>query len=188
MARLDREFFLQDTVEAAKKLLGCCLVRVDGGETMVCRITETEAYVGAVDKACHAYGGRRTPRTETLYAGPGTCYVYLIYGMYHCLNFVTGPEDTASAVLIRGCAPVYHTDAVARRRFGVQAAEMTAYQRKNFLNGPGKLCKGLSIDRSLNALPLGNGLLYLADGVPELGLEPRRPGRPHPTRRRHRHV
>ena len=82
MARLDREFFLQDTVEAAKKLLGCCLVRVDGGETMVCRITETEAYVGAVDKACHAYGGRRTPRTETLYAGPGTCYVYLIYGMY----------------------------------------------------------------------------------------------------------
>ncbi|MCI8302677.1 MAG: DNA-3-methyladenine glycosylase [Oscillospiraceae bacterium] len=184
MARLDREFFLQDTVEAAKKLLGCCLVRVDGGETMVCRITETEAYVGAVDKACHAYGGRRTPRTETLYAGPGTCYVYLIYGMYHCLNFVTGPEDTASAVLIRGCAPVYHTDAVARRRFGVQAAEMTAYQRKNFLNGPGKLCKGLSIDRSLNALPLGNGLLYLADGVPELGLEPRRPVLPFRTGRR----
>jgi len=174
MARLDREFFLQDTVEAAKKLLGCCLVRVDGGETMVCRITETEAYVGAVDKACHAYGGRRTPRTETLYAGPGTCYVYLIYGMYHCLNFVTGPEDTASAVLIRGCAPVYHTDAVARRRFGVQAAEMTAYQRKNFMNGPGKLCKGLSIDRSLNGLPLGNGLLELAWDLPELGL-PRRP-------------
>ena len=82
MARLNREFFLQDTVAAAQALLGCYLVRVDGGETIVCRITETEAYVGAVDKACHAYGGRRTKRTETLYATPGTAYVYLIYGMY----------------------------------------------------------------------------------------------------------
>ncbi len=63
--------------------------------------------------------------------------------------------------------------AAARRRFGVPAAEMTAYQRKNFMNGPGKLCKGLSIDRSLNGLPLGNGLLELAWDLPELGL-PRR--------------
>ena len=107
MARLNREFFLQDTVAAAQALLGCYLVRVDGGETIVCRITETEAYVGAVDKACHAYGGRRTKRTETLYAAPGTAYVYLIYGMYSCLNFVTGPEGEASAILVRGCAPVY---------------------------------------------------------------------------------
>ena len=78
MARLNRDFFLQDTVTAAQALLGRYLVRVDGGETIVCRITETEAYVGAVDKACHAYGGRRTKRTETLYAAPGTAYVYLI--------------------------------------------------------------------------------------------------------------
>lgn len=175
MARLNREFFLQDTVAAAQALLGCYLVRVDGGETIVCRITETEAYVGAVDKACHAYGGRRTKRTETLYAAPGTAYVYLIYGMYSCLNFVTGPEGEASAVLVRGCVPVSNADAAARRRFGVPAAEMTAYQRKNFMNGPGKLCKGLSIDRSLNGLSLGNGLLELAWDLPELGL-PRRPG------------
>lgn len=173
MARLDRDFFLQDTVEAARQLLGTYLVRSDGGETMVCRITETEAYVGAVDKACHAYGGRRTPRTETLYAAPGTAYVYLIYGMYNCLNFVTGPEGTASAILVRGCVPVYNPDAVSRRRFGVDAAQMTPYQRKNFLNGPGKLCKGLSIDRSLNAAPLGNNALYLAHDLPEYGLEAR---------------
>lgn len=171
MARLDRNFFLQDTVEAARALLGCYLVRVDGGETMVCRITETEAYVGAVDKACHAYGGRRTPRTETLYAAPGTIYVYLIYGMYYCLNFVTGPEGTASAVLVRGCAPVHNAQAVARRRFGVELDQTSAYQRKNFLNGPGKLCKGLSIDKRLNGAPLGSDLLYLADELPELGLE-----------------
>lgn len=174
MTRLTREFFLQDTVTAARALLGRYLVRVDGGETMVCRITETEAYIGAVDKACHAYGGRRTKRTETLYAAPGTAYVYLIYGMYSCLNFVTGPEGEASAILVRGCAPVYGADGVARRRFGVQASEMTPYQRKNFMNGPGKLCRGLSIDRSLNALPLENDVLYLAHDLPEYGLE-RRP-------------
>lgn len=174
MARLDEKFFLRDTVTAAQDLLGRYLVRVDGGETMVCRITETEAYIGAVDKACHAYGGRRTKRTETLYAAPGTAYVYLIYGMYSCLNFVTGPEGVASAVLIRSCTPVYNADAVARRRFGVTAAEMSAYQRKNFLNGPGKLCRGLSVTRELNALPLGSGALYLAHDLPELGLE-RRP-------------
>ena len=174
MARLNREFFLQDTVAAAQALLGCYLVRVDGGETIVCRITETEAYVGAVDKACHAYGGRRTKRTETLYATPGTAYVYLIYGMYSCLNFVTGPEGEASAILVRGCAPVYGADAAARRRFVIAAAEMNASQRKNFMNGPGKLCRGLSIDRSLNGLPLENQVLCLAHDLPELGLA-RRP-------------
>lgn len=174
MARLDAKFFLRDTVLAAQDLLGRYLVRDDGGEIMVCRITETEAYVGAIDKACHAYGGRRTPRTETLYGAPGTAYVYLIYGMYSCLNFVTGPEGTASAILVRGGVPVYNEDAIARRRFGVTAEAMSAYQRKNFLNGPGKLCKGLSIDRTLNNLPLGSGPLYLAHELSGLGLE-RRP-------------
>lgn len=184
MARLEADFFLRDTVEAAKDLLGRYLVRCDGGDTMVCRITETEAYVGAIDKACHAYGGRRTARTETLYAAPGTAYVYLIYGMYCCLNFVTEPEGVASAVLIRGCEPVVGVDAVARRRFGVPAAKMTPYQRKNFMNGPGKLCKGLSIDKSLNGLSLGSDALYLADAMPEYGLGPRPPALPCHTGKR----
>ena len=184
MTRLDEKFFLRDTVLAAQDLLGRYLVREDGGELMACRITETEAYVGAVDKACHAYGGRRTPRTETLYAAPGTAYVYLIYGMYCCLNFVTGPEGEASAILVRGCVPVFNADAVAQRRFGVPAAEMSAYQRKNFMNGPGKLCKGLSIDRTLNGLPLGSGALYLAWDLPEYGLERRPEGMPFHTGKR----
>jgi len=176
MARLAEKFFLQDTRQAARDLLGCYLVRETDEEMMACRITETEAYIGAIDKACHAYGGKRTPRTETLYAAPGTAYVYLIYGMYNCLNFVTGPEGEASAVLIRGCTPVYNLDAIALRRFGVRAAKMSAYQRKNFMNGPGKLCKGLSIDRTLNNLPLGSGALYLAGELPEMGLPRRRTG------------
>lgn len=171
MARLREEFFLQDTVQAAQKLLGCYLVRQVGEETLVCRITETEAYIGAIDKACHAYGGRRTARTETLYAAPGTTYVYWIYGMHCCLNFVTGLEGTAAAVLIRGGVPVRGADAIARFRFGVDTAHMGTYQRKNFLNGPGKLCHGLHIDRELNGLPLGSDALYLADELP--GLEKR---------------
>lgn len=170
MAKLDMDFFIRDTVEVAKDLLGRYLVRTLDGETIVCRITETEAYVGAIDKACHAYGGRVTPRTRTLYEAPGTAYVYLIYGMYNCLNFVTEPEGTASAVLIRGCRPVYHTDLAAKLRFGVSASEMSPYQRKNFMNGPGKLCKGLGIDRHCNGLPVGNDELYVCDELPELGL------------------
>lgn len=181
MPRLTEGFFLRDTVKAAQGLLGCYLVRRLDGENLVCRITETEAYVGAVDKACHAYGGRRTARTETLYAAPGTAYVYLIYGMYCCLNFVTGPEGVASAVLVRGGEPVLGVDAMSRLRFGTDAARMTAYQKKNFLNGPGKLCRGLAIDRGLNGLPLDNGVLYLADEIPELGLTKRPENQPFHT-------
>jgi len=74
---------------------------------------------------------------------------------------------------VRGCTPVWNIDAVARRRFGTSAADLTAYQRKNFMNGPGKICKGLSIDRSLNAAPVGCPQLYLVDELPELGLPKR---------------
>ena len=174
MGQLTESFFLRDTVTVARDLLGRYLVREDNGVIMVCRITETEAYVGSIDKACHAYGGRRTARTETLYAAPGTAYVYLIYGMHCCLNFVTEPEGIASAVLIRGAEPVYGTDAIAQRRFGRKAAEMTPYQRKNFLNGPGKLCKGLNIDRSLNNAPLDDPKLWIVDELPGLGLPARK--------------
>lgn len=176
--KLEQDFFCRDTVEVAQDLLGRYLVRKLGAETIVCRITETEAYVGAMDKACHAYGGRITVRTRTLYSAPGTAYVYLIYGMYCCLNFVTEPEGTAAAVLLRGCEPVYHADLAAMLRFGVKTCDMTAYQRRNFMNGPGKLCKGLSIDTRCNNLPLGNDMLYIADELPAFGLSCREAGLP----------
>ena len=103
---LGRDFFDRDTVAVARDLLGRHVVRrLPDGTELVCRITETEAYVGRMDKACHAYGYKRTPRTQTLFAPPGTAYVYLIYGMYHCLNFVTEPEGEPAAVLIRGWSP-----------------------------------------------------------------------------------
>ena len=102
MEILPKSFYNRDTVEVARDLLGKYLVREYQGEQLVCRIMETEAYVGRMDKACHAYGYKRTPRTQTLFAPPGTAYIYLIYGMYHCLNLVTEPEGEPCAVLLRG--------------------------------------------------------------------------------------
>lgn len=162
--KLTRAFYDRDTLEVARDLLGCRLIHRVAGEELVVRITETEAYIGAVDKACHAYGGRRTARTETLYARPGTAYVYLIYGMYHCLNFVTEGEGTAAAVLLRGVEAVEGADRMARNRFGRDLSQLTAYQRKNFLNGPGKVCKAMAITRAHNGLDLTEETLFLCGG------------------------
>ena len=131
------------------------------GEPLVCRIVETEAYIGRCDKACHAYGYRRTQRTQTLFARPGTAYIYLIYGMYHCLNFVTEPEGEPAAVLIRGLEAVSGLETLQRLRYPGYSGKLTAYQRKNFLNGPGKLCKALSLDRSYNGVDLTGDILYV---------------------------
>ena len=163
MEKLPREFYARDTLQVARDLLGKRLVRLVDGVRLVCRITETEAYVGRIDKACHAYGYKRTRRTETLYAPPGTAYIYLIYGMYCCLNFVTEAEGEPCAVLIRALEPLEGGDFMARSRFGVSMADMTGYQRKNFLNGPGKLCRGLSLTRAQNGLDLTGDALCVLD-------------------------
>lgn len=165
MKKLTADFYDRDTLTVARELLGKHLVRVVDGLPLTLRITETEAYIGRLDKACHAYGYKRTARTETLFAPPGTAYIYLIYGMYHCLNFVTEPEGEPAAVLIRAGEPVSPTDAdaIANIRFGCPASEMSPYQRKNFLNGPGKLCKGLCLAKEQNGLSLAGDILYVLD-------------------------
>ncbi|MCD7948007.1 MAG: DNA-3-methyladenine glycosylase [Oscillospiraceae bacterium] len=163
MTKLARDFYDRDTVAVARALLGKHLVREWNGQRLVVRITETEAYIGRVDKACHAYGYKRTPRTETLFAPPGTAYIYLIYGMYHCLNFVTEAAGEPCAVLIRGAEAVEGLDCMAAHRFGVSAARMTRYQTRNFLNGPGKLCKALALTRAQNGASLLGDELYVLD-------------------------
>ena len=163
MKKLDREFYDRDTVTVARDLLGKLLVRELDGHRLVGRITETEAYVGPIDKACHAYNYKRTPRTETLFAPPGTAYIYLIYGIYSCLNFVTEPEGTPCAVLIRAAEPIESEVQIALNRFGKLPEELTPYQRKNFLNGPGKLCKGFALTRAQNGLSLLGDTLYAAE-------------------------
>lgn len=172
MAILPQSFFAGDTVETARALVGKYLVRRYGGCTLCVRLTETEAYVGRVDKACHAYNYRKTARTQTLFAPPGTAYVYLIYGLHCCLNFVTEPEGEPAAILIRGGEARGNLDSLAENRFHCKASELTAYQKKNLLNGPGKLCAALNIDRGLNGLPWGSPELFLCDSLYDAGLPP----------------
>ena len=172
MAILPQSFFAGDTVETARALVGKYLVRRYGGCTLCVRLTETEAYVGRVDKACHAYNYRKTARTQTLFAPPGTAYVYLIYGLHCCLNFVTEPEGEPAAILIRGGEARGNLNSLAENRFHCKASELTAYQKKNLLNGPGKLCAALNIDRGLNGLPWGSPELFLCDSLYDAGLPP----------------
>ena len=170
MARLCREFYIGDTVEIARNLLGKYLVRRLDGEFLICRITETEAYVGAVDKACHAYGYHQTRRNAVMFGQAGHAYLYLIYGMYTCLNFVTNPVGEPDAVLLRGLEPVYGIDTMCHLRFGKTPAQLTPYQRKNFLNGPGKCCKALSLDTSFNGIDLTGDVLFLCGSPADVGL------------------
>lgn len=169
MDQLTGDFFDRDTLVAARELLGQRLVRLlPDGSRLVCTITETEAYIGPIDKACHAYNYKRTPRTQTMFAKPGTAYIYLIYGMHHCLNLVTEAEGEPCAVLIRGAIPVESRDIIANNRFGRKYEDLTPSQRRNLLNGPGKLCQGLSLTRQENGLDLTapDSPLYLAPGTP----------------------
>ena len=141
MSKLLREKYIGDTVSVARDLLGKFLVRRWNGQPLVCRIVETEAYVGAIDKAAHAYGYHKTPRNAVMFGPAGHAYIYLIYGMHCCLNFVTEPEGEPSAVLLRGMEPVWGAEQMSLLRFGKSLPQLTAYQRKNFLNGPGKCCR-----------------------------------------------
>ncbi|HEY6288133.1 MAG TPA: DNA-3-methyladenine glycosylase [Nitrospiraceae bacterium] len=132
-AILQRAHFAQSTLRVARSLIGKYLVRVIDGRILSGKIVEVEAYVGLQDKACHASKGR-TQRTEVLFGPPGVAYVYLIYGMYHCLNVVTEREEFPSAVLIR-------------------AIEIDG----ELIDGPGRLCRALQIDRRLNRVDLTTG-------------------------------
>ena len=130
---LSRGYFNRPTLTVARSLVGKYLVRCIDGKEIAGKIIEVEAYVGSQDKACHAAKGR-TQRTEVMFGPAGVAYVYLIYGMYHCLNVVTEREEFPSAVLIR-------------------AIELNG----ELIDGPGRLCRSLQIDRSLNRMDLTTG-------------------------------
>lgn len=139
--RLNRSFFARDTLIVAEELIGQHLYVRTNGELRVGRIVETEAYQGPEDLAAHSTGGRRTNRTETMFGPPGHAYVYLIYGVWHCLNFVTREIGTPHAVLLRAIEPVQ----------GVAGKT----------NGPGLLCRSLGIDLRYNGLDLEGDALWL---------------------------
>ena len=172
MSKWKSEEYLRPTLTVARDLLGKYLVRNLNGELLIGRISETEAYIAVGDKACHAYNYKRTPRTETMFAAGGTAYIYLIYGMHACLNLVTEPEGEPCAVLIRGIQPRSDSDGFASRRFGRSYAELTPYQRKNLLNGPGKVCQGISLTTAHNGTSLLDDILFVCDDLTDLGLTP----------------
>lgn len=159
---LSAEIYLRDGDVVARDLLGRWLIRrVDGMTVAVARIVETEAYLGADDPASHAYGGRRTPRTETMYRPGGCAYVYFIYGMYHCLNVVAGPADTPHAVLVRAVEAVEGIDWMVAQR-----GRPLPLGRGDLGGGPGKLCQALAIDRTVDGVLLADGELQCSVGEP----------------------
>ncbi|MBC7249445.1 MAG: DNA-3-methyladenine glycosylase [Anaerolineae bacterium] len=158
MTPLPREFYARDTLLVARELLGQRLVRWLNGERLSGRIVEVEAYIGETDQACHASCGR-TARNAVMYGPPGHAYVYLIYGMHHCLNVVTEREGFPAAVLIRALEPLEGVATMRRLRPGRPDRELT--------NGPAKLCQALDIDRTFNGIDLcARGPLFIEAGTP----------------------
>lgn len=158
---LAREFYQRPTVDVARGLLGMLLVRRNREGTVAVRLVEVEAYLGPEDPACHTFGDRRTPRVATMWGDAGHAYVYLIYGVHHCLNVVTVGGGAGEAVLVRGGAVVHGRELVRRRR-GSTAAE------RSLADGPGKLCQALAISRGDDGRDLCNprsGLWLCDDGL-----------------------
>ena len=165
--KLDRGFYARDTRTVARELLGKILVHDVDGMLFKGKIVETEAYLGIDDKAAHSYGGRRTKRVESMYARPGTAYVYIIYGMYNCLNMITVEEGVPEGALIRGIEPLEGIEQMAMNRFQKPLEELTKSQKRNLTNGPGKLSMALQIDRRLDGTDLCGDILYTEEGTEE---------------------
>ncbi len=149
---LSRAFFARDALTVAPALLGKTLRHGDTAGIIV----ETEAYIGPGDRACHAWGGKRTPRTEILFGEAGHAYVYLIYGMYCCLNVVTGLLEEPQCVLIRALRPCAGLDIMTLLRDGKPERELC--------RGPGKLCMALDITRELNGRDMTEGDFVILPG------------------------
>lgn len=141
MRKLKREFYDRDTILVARELLGKYLVHHVNGKTRTGKIVEVEAYLGPHDLAAHSAKGR-TKRTEVMFGAPGHAYVYLIYGMYYCMNVVTEKEGHASAILLRALEPVQDIEGKT--------------------SGPGLLCNAMQIDKKLHGHDLQSEDLYIA--------------------------
>lgn len=155
-AKLGRDFYARgETLLVARELLGKLLVVPSSGARVSGRVVEVEAYVGTEDKASHAFGGRRTPRTETMYTAGGVAYVYLVYGLHHQFNVVTGSEGWPDAVLVRALEPVEGVELMRRRR--------PVKDVRALASGPGKLCQALGIDRGFDGEDLTGARVWLED-------------------------
>lgn len=154
--KLSKEFYFRPTKTVARELLGKILCRrLEDGTVLRARIVEVEAYLGLSDRACHTYGGKRTERTRPIWGEGGRAYVYLIYGMYDCLNVVAGRAGVPEAVLIRAAEPLDGRDLWRERLPHLKLAD--------WLKGPGRLARAMRIDRSLSGMSLASDELWLED-------------------------
>ena len=158
--KLKKDFYIRENVvQIANDLLGKILVTKVDGKITSGIIVETEAYNGIYDKACHAYGGRKTDRTKVMYEEGGVSYVYFCYGMHYLFNVVTNKKEVPDAVLIRGIIPLKNKKWIFQR--------ISERSLKNgVLNGPGKVTKALGINKSFNGVSLlGNQIWIEDDGI-----------------------
>lgn len=155
---MEPHFFMRDTIQVAEDLLGCHLVRkLENRATLVGRIVETEAYLGAQDPCCHSFRGLRTQRTQSMYLPGGHSYVYFIYGMYYCFNVVTQSQKEPEAVLIRALEPIEGLSTMRKNR--------KRDELDSLCSGPGKLCQAFDITTSLNGKNLSReGEIYISKG------------------------
>lgn len=140
--RLSRDFFDRKTDVVARELLGKRLVRKTDEGDMVAMIIETEAYMGIEDKACHAYGNKKTEKTKIMFKKPGTLYVYYIYGMYFCFNVITEEQNNPCAVFIRQLYPLEGVELMKQNR-----TVKIGRNYKNLVDGPSKLCMALDVTK-----------------------------------------
>ena len=157
MKKLPKEFYLsKNTAKIAHDLIGKLLVVPDSnGRRVSGMIVEVEAYLGVGDRAAHSFGGRRTNRNEVMYGPGGHVYVFFVYGMYHQLNFVTGPAEHPHAILIRGVEPVEGIEKMRERRGKMKDTNLTS--------GPGKLAIAFNVDRDMNGEDLTGDRIWLED-------------------------
>ncbi len=144
---LKDKFFARDTLTVARELLGKKLVREFKGNLLSGMVVETEAYMGSIDSASHAFKGK-TPRNLVMFGPAGIAYVYFVYGMHYLLNVVTGAEGNPCAVLFRAIVPLQGQN---------QMKALRGKQSKDMINGPAKLCKAMVIDKSFNGWDLTRG-------------------------------
>jgi DNA-3-methyladenine glycosylase len=156
--KLPEAFYIGDNVvNITRNLLGKYLFTCIDGLTTGGYIVEAEAYNGTIDRASHAYGNRRTKRTETMFARGGVAYVYLCYGIHQMLNVVTATEGVPHAVLIRAIEPTVGIETMLERR-GMEKL------KPGITSGPGSLTKALGINREFNAIRFQSNLLWIEDG------------------------
>lgn len=154
---LERSFYERGTLEVARDLLGKYLIHDLAEKRTVGKIVEVEAYIGPADAAAHTYRGLKTARTQIIFGPGGFAYVYLIYGMYHCLNVVTSKEGCPEVVLLRALEPISGIEIMQQRR--------KTDKIKNLCSGPGKLCQAMAINMSHYGADLcGGSKLYLTEG------------------------